>query len=81
MLFRSITLLANNGISTTSNLWRFLTIDNIKEMDLPDSVKEPNTNLLVDYQTMEIFYTKGYRKDDGSYTYRYSEMREIEKNI
>ena len=76
-----ITLLADNGISTASNLWRFLTIENINEMGLPDSVKEPNTNLLVDYQTMEIFYTKGYRKDDGTYTYRYSEMRAIEKNI
>lgn len=71
--------LSSLGLSLSSPLWRFLTEENLDEMSVPRKIKEPNTNIFVNYETMEIVYTKGYRKPDGTYTYLYSEMRELER--
>ncbi len=68
------------GINSDSGLWRFLTKESLDELLLPQKVKEPNTNLFVNYDDLEIVYTKGYKRQDGTFTYRYSEMKELEKN-
>lgn len=68
------------NFNTDSNSWRFLTEENLDELLLPRKIKEPGTNIFVDYDTLEIVYTKGYKKPDGTYVYSYSEMKEIESN-
>ncbi len=74
------TMLTNQGINPNTGSWKFLTEVSLAEMNLPANIKEEETNLIVNYETLEIFYTKGYRKIDGTYTYKYSEMKEIESN-
>jgi len=71
--------LTEMGLDPDTPTWRYLVEDNLIEMGLPSKIKDPNTNLIVDYDTLEIVYTKGYRKSDGTYTYKYSEMKELEK--
>ncbi len=71
--------LAGLGIATTSPLWRFLTEENLEEMNLPKKIKEVGTNIFVDYETIEIVYTKGYRKAEDTFVYKYSEMQELER--
>ena len=67
------------GLSVSGSLWRFLTEEDLDNMNLPKKIKESGTNIFVNYGTKEIVYTKGYRKADGSFTYVYSEMRELER--
>lgn len=67
------------GLSVSGSLWRFLTEEDLDNMNLHKKIKESGTNIFVNYGTKEIVYTKGYRKADGSFTYVYSEMRELER--
>lgn len=72
-------IVTGQGLSLSSPTWRFLTEESLDELSLSRKIKEPATNILVNYETMEIIYTKGYRKADGTFIYRYSEMKEEER--
>ena len=71
--------LTSLGLVLSDPFWRFLTEEDLDNMNLPRRIKESGTNIFVNYETSEIVYTKGYRKSDGTFTYIYSEMRELER--
>lgn len=73
------TTLTGLGLNVNDQFWRFLTVDDLEKMSLPKRVKELETNIFVNYNTLEIVSTKGYRMSNGTFVYKYSEMKELEE--
>lgn len=62
-----------------SDKWRELDETALVNMKLPKKIKEEGENIFVNYDTLEVIYTKGYKLPNGTYLYNYSAMKEYEE--
>lgn len=58
------------------HLYYKITNDNITELGLTGVNIEPNEFYIVDYETGEIYYSKGFTKDEKTY-YSLTELKEL----
>lgn len=66
-------------LDLTTPFWRYLNETALANMKIPKKIKEEGENIFVNYETLEVIYTKGYKLPDGTYLYNYSAMKEYEE--
>lgn len=64
------------GISNIGDYYKW-NVDTLKEVGLQETILKEDGYYLVNYDTEEIVYSKGYKTKEGSVYYKLSDIKEI----